>query len=174
MDWIPACKQCGLLARNPDRQNVKPVPIPAKPSCDCLARHAPRRPIVGPSTCFQGPMMPFRSPTRQAEFLQLQCQRRPLCRWAGLPEQAPERPQRQAGRPAGKFTSGTREAPNRRRAETQQRSAGQIARIAKHATRAVSAIPKDAVAFLCPSAQLTPAGVADSSPLWCAACQELR
>lgn len=55
-----------VLTRNPDRQNVKPVPISAKPSCDCLARHAPRRPVVGPSSCFQGPIKPFSFSTRQA------------------------------------------------------------------------------------------------------------
>ena len=150
-----------VLTRNPDRQNVKPVPILAKPSCDCLARHAPRRPIVGPSSCFQGPMKPSRSPTRQAEFLQLQPRAARLPPGWHSGAKAPERPQQRAGRPAG--PAGNHERNNKRPQTCGRLKRSNAARRADCTYRdarleAVSAIPKDAVAFLCPLPRSRPQG----------------
>lgn len=184
MGWTAiqaACKQCPALTRNPDRQKVKPVPISAKPSCDCLARHAPRRPIVGPSSCFQGPMKPFRPPARQARAPAVAIPRRlSSAGRADILQQAPERPQRPAGWLEGRLAIMRGTTVNKRGPQTggglkrSKRSGGQIARIAVHATTAVSAIPKTPLHSSPQVEWSRPQGSPDSLPLWCVACQPVR
>lgn len=104
-------------------------------------------------------MKPFRSPTRQAELLQLQYSAVLTFRSMPLSGRSGTRLASQAGRPAANHER------NNRTAETQQRSGGQIARIAVHATGGRFCDTEDAVAssFPLPRSRLQGSPIARTS-----------